>query len=385
MKRRTVLLLGHLDDEGCPARDAVRRAGATPVGVARWDRVRDVFLRPDVLAVVFPADLEGFEELCVEVRSELGREDLPLIAVVDSTWESPLDRLFMFSIDDFVTADGFDVLEAKLVGLARDDVWPAISPDAGRVIVADPHRTRRILLGRTLRRKGLAVDFAADLDEVARAAARPEARLILSDAGLPPDGAAAAVAALQAGGGHAATLPWIVCGGTEQLEAFDAEPIVPLRLFNTADPPESVLFLVNEIVVAPPPSNSRKSPRVLYGGPGEYCVVGGTQRVPTFTYNINRTGVYFRTLVPPPVGADLVVDFRPPFGEGRVRVNGRVVWRKECSHQGGPVVPAGMGIIYTTVPLADGAALEAGYDELLRTAPGQRTSKPDEVPRAPEA
>jgi CheY-like chemotaxis protein len=383
MRRRTVLLLGHLDADDCPARDVVRRSGAVPLGVEHWDRVRDLFSREDVLAVVFPADLDGFEELCLEVRSNLGREDLPLIAVVDSTWDPLLERLFMFSIDDFVTADGFDVLESKLLGLGRDDVFPALGPDAGRVVVADSNGPRRVLFGRTLRRKGLAVDFAIDSGEAARAAARPETRLILASADLPPGGALAALREVQAGGGHPATLPWIVCGTAEQLEAFDAEPFPALRLINDDDPPESALFLVNELL-APPPSDARRSARLLYGGPGVFRIVGGTLTVPTFTYNINRTGVYLRTLVPPAVGAELVVDFRPPFGEGQVRVHGRVVWRKECSQQGGPVVPAGMGIIYTKVPLADGAALDAGYEALLRAAPGQRTSGTDEVARDPE-
>ena len=92
--------------------------------------------------------------------------------------------------------------------------------------------------------------------------------------------------------------------------------------------------------------------------------------VPAFSYNINRTGVFLRSLAAPPAGTEVTLELRPPYGEGRAVVTGKVVWRKEPSSESGPVVPAGIGVVYTRVPLADGAALKVGYDELLKNTPG---------------
>lgn len=380
MSERTVVLLGELAGQDNQAAEIVRRVGLVPLGLSNWEAAREVFRRPGIIGVVFPASMPGFEDLCVELRSEIGGEDLPLITVVPSAWDQQLERLFMFGIDDYVTADNPESLEPKLLALGRGNPWSNLKPESGRVIVADPERSRRVLYGRMLRRKGLGVDFAADRDEVARVVAKnDDVRIILAAAELPPKGAQAAIESCRSEGGRLAALPWIVEGTTEELEQLNTMTSAALlRLFNRSDPPESVLFLVNELL-APPPGNARKSPRVLFGAPSTFRVVGSRHLVPAFTFNINRTGVFIRTLVPPPRDSELILDFRPPYGEGRVRAYGRVVWRKECSQQGGPVVPAGMGVIYTRLPVADGAALEAGYSELLAAAPGQRSSNVDQL------
>ena len=387
MSEPTVLLLGELAAKDNPAVEVVRRVDAKPLGVPDWDKSREVFRRPGLLAAIFPSSLKGFQELCVEVRSDLCVVDLPLIAVVPSPWDPQLDRLFMFAIDDFIAGDSYEALEPKLLALRRGNPWTNLNPESGRVIVADQDRSRRVLYGRMLRRRGLGVDFASDVDEVWRMAPRSDdVRLIIAATDLPPEGAKAALDQAGAAETISASTPWIICGDTEALEAIETATAstAPLRLFNNAEPPGGLLFLVNELL-SPPPANVRKSPRVLYGGPATFRVVGSRHLIPAFTYNINRTGVFIRTLVPPPTGSELIIELRPPFGEGRVRVYGKVVWRKECSQEGGPMVPTGMGIIYTELPLADGAALDAGYMALLNAAPGRRTSNVDEVVREPDA
>ena len=374
MSDQTVVLLGELSASDGPVADIVYSSGATPVGVADWRTASELLRGGNVIAVVFSATMEGFEELCVELRSDPSFGDLPLLAVAPSPRDPLLERLFMFGIDDYVTDHTLDALESKIRALASGNPWVNLAPESGKVIVANPDRSRRVLYGRLLRRRGLGIDFAADGDEVARLVERSDSvRLILASADLPPDGAAAAIV-----GGVGGDLPWIIGGTLEQLEAVNSITTseVPMRLFTGDDPPESVLFLLNDLL-APPPSNVRRSPRLLHGAPATFRVIGSDQLVPAFTYNINKTGVFIRTLVPPPRDSELVLDFRPPYGEGHVRAHGRVVWRKECSQQGGPVVPAGMGVIYTRLPLADGAALEAGYAALLSAAPGQRSTRVD--------
>jgi hypothetical protein len=69
-------------------------------------------------------------------------------------------------------------------------------------------------------------------------------------------------------------------------------------------------------------------------------------------------------LTPPALGLDLSLEFTPPFGRGRVQVDGKVVWRQEYSKVKG--YPPGFGIQYNDdLPVADQAALEAGYNKLI--------------------
>ena len=375
MSERTVVLLDRLADSEGPAAEVVRRVGATPICIEDWQASKGKLRGAKTMAIIFPSDMRGFEELCLEIRAELTAEDVPLIAAVPNTWEPALARLFMFSIDDFVAEGDFEGLEPKLLALSRGNPWSNVNPESGRVIVADPDPARRVLYGRLLRRKGLGVDFAVDQDDIARQMSLiDDVRLILSTADLPPNGARAAIDAFQSEGGNVASMPWVIEGTREQLSECEECGSATVRLLNKNDPPESALFHVNDLL-RPDLGDARRSPRLLYGGPATFRIMGSRHLVSAFTYNINRTGVFIRTLVPPPHDSELTIEFRPPYGEGRVRVYGNVVWRKECKQEGGPVVPTGMGVIYTKIPLADGAALMAGYDKLLETTPGEGSSE----------
>ena len=365
MEERTVVLIGELGGGSGAVADVIRGCGLEPVVVAGW---REVLGREGVLAALFPATMRGYEEMCVELRGEPAFEDLPLVAVVADPWEASLGRLFMFSIDDFVDAAAPESLAPKLVALASGEPYRDTMRFTGRVVVADPDRARRVLYGRLLRRKGLNVDFAVTAAEVVALADRDDAlRFVLAAAGLPPSGAGAAWSAARASGGRAGAVPWLVSGTAAEVEGIGSELEGDIRGFEVGSPPENVLFLVNE-ALSPPPKNVRASPRLLYGAVASFRVPGETRPVPAFSYNINRTGLYLRTLAPPPVGTELALELRPPHGEGRAAVRARVVWRKEPRASAGPVVPAGMGVVYLRVPLADGAALDAGYGALLEAS-----------------
>jgi len=377
MGERTVVLLGELAKEAGPVVDVVRRAGLTPVGIKNIEKGKIALRRDGVVCALFSSELESFEELCVDVRSELTAGDIPLIAFVPDPWSSPLERLFMHSVDDYIAADNPASLEPKLLALARGNPWVNLNPQSGRVVVADEDRSRRVLYGRMLRRKGLGVDFAIDKEDLLKNVSKSwDTRLAIADANLPPAGVLSVIQAFN-DDERTAQIPWIVTGDVDDLEGLGEDGLHDaIRLFQNDDPPESLLFLINDLLV-PPPANVRKSPRVLFGGPTSFRVTDSRHIIPAFTYNINRTGVFIRTLVPPPVDSEIQVDIRPPFGEGRVRVYGKVVWRKECGQDGGPVVPTGMGVIWTNLPLADGAALDAGYEALLDSIAGHGT-KPTE-------
>jgi len=374
MSDRKVVLLGDLAGADGPVAMELAKARRAALGVDDWSEWRSRVDRDEVLAVLFPAGMKGWEELCVDLRTEASFDGLPVIAVVEDAWDESLGRLFMFSIDDYVAKKDLSLLEAKLVAIDQGDPYKEIQKFSGRTIVADSDSSRRVLYGRLLRRRGFDVDFAINGPEVGKLAAKDdELRLILAAGDLPPDGARGAWESFKAEGGRAVSVPWLVGGPRERPTLVDTpdsdSDTPPLRPFDELDPPENVLFHINELL-SPPPANVRSSPRLLFGAPASFRVPGSGEVVPAFTYNINRTGVFLRTMAPPPNGTEVTVEIRPPYGEGRAAVSGKVVWRKAPCSDAGPVAPAGIGVVYTRVPLADGAALKVGYDELLKNTPG---------------
>jgi len=112
----------------------------------------------------------------------------------------------------------------------------------------------------------------------------------------------------------------------------------------------------------------RRSERLAYGCP---LLFSAREVVPTFgfTFNISEGGLFVRTLTPPPMGTALELKFTPPFGRGQVWVEGNVAWRsmQRVNPRG---VPSGFGLSYGELPVADGAALAAGYAELLANKGG---------------
>jgi hypothetical protein len=120
--------------------EIIYRAGAERVELADWKVHREQLRQPGVVAAVFPSTLPDLETLCLDVRSELSAEDLPLLVVTPCHWETGLERLFMYSVDDFVTESRLDALEAKLLALGRGNPWTNLNPESGRVVVADPDR-----------------------------------------------------------------------------------------------------------------------------------------------------------------------------------------------------------------------------------------------------
>ncbi len=368
MSRRRVILLGDLGGVRGAIEDAVDEAGCEAVRIESWAEGRGALGADGPVAMVFPAGMAGFEELFVELRADATHGDLPLIAVTESAWDPALPRLFMFSIDDFVPGDDLPGLVPKLVALSKGDPYADLPSGLGRVVVADAERSRRVLYGRLFRRKGFDVDFAVDAADLARVARRGEApRLVLAARDLPPDGALVTPAILHEAGEAAGAAPWIYVLGAREPEPAGETEGGGARFLGADDPPDNVLFLANELL-SPPPKNLRASERLLYNAPATFLVAGRERPVASFTYNINRTGLYLRTTAPPPSGARVEIEVRPPFGRGRAAVEAQVVWRKEAGSKTGPVAPAGFGVVYSEVPLADGAALEAGYDELLRRA-----------------
>ena len=123
-------------------------------------------------------------------------------------------------------------------------------------------------------------------------------------------------------------------------------------------PPENVLFLLNEL--SHKHENKRASARLLYGTSAAFRGAGRDEDDVGFTFNLSAGGLYVRTLAPPE--DELVwLELTPPRSERRVRLVGRVAWRRGIAHSATATVPPGFGVEIVDGASSDLKLWRAGY------------------------
>ena len=110
-------------------------------------------------------------------------------------------------------------------------------------------------------------------------------------------------------------------------------------------PPENVLFASNELKGGA--VNNRRSPRILYGTTVAFRGAGREKDDFGFSYNISEGGLYVRTLAPPE-DDEVWIEMCPPRSERRVRLVGKVAWRRRFNHNENATVPPGFGLSIVT-------------------------------------
>lgn len=314
-------------------------------------------------ATVAPADaprclvvdwqLEESRELCRSLRSAGTLPDVPVLAVIDDPWSPLVTDAFASGVDDYLPRGQLDRLEQKVAAVAGGGALLGQSA-SGQVVLVDPDRDQRVLLARQLRRMGFDVHFALDVESIPEG---DQVKMVVISAALDVG------AALKQ---RDDARPWLVVGDSKQLDGLDTTDSKRTKLFDTGGDPGQIVFVANQLLTEEF-TQLRASKRLVYGVP---ILFGGVQngaagvRTYGYTYNISRGGLFVRTLTPPAMGTVLDLEFTPPTGRGRVLVTGRVVWRQE-QPVGRNGVPCGFGLQYAEeLPLADGAALETGYQAL---------------------
>jgi CheY-like chemotaxis protein len=337
--------------------------------------------REQAVGVAIDANFPRLEETMALVRSAERTENLPCLVVVRDPLCDDLERAFRLGIDDYLVASAVHQIRDRAVALSRGDPWTGMRAPAGRIVLAHPDRQRRILIARILHRWGFDLSFAMNEEELGLQVRRPpHPRAVIADRDTPPDGATAALSHLRSNqpGGD---VPWLLLVNPQSLGGAQdvARLYPPAAIFDRSGPPENIIFAVNDLLQAKG-VEARRSPRLLFGSSVGFWTEGQPEMVWSYCYNINRTGLYVRTLVAPPVGTLVHLRFRPPFGEGLVAMDAQNMWRKEYGSPMGPLYPPGMGVQFVRRPLADDAALLAGYEALLREAEKAGTVRTSDRP-----
>jgi CheY-like chemotaxis protein len=363
-----------------PARDALAAAGFDVATAASIEAAAGM-IDDDVLAVAVDAASTAHDDPCARLRCDERTENLPVVLVVRDPLRDDLEELLRPGFDDYVAAGSVGQLRDRAKALAAGDPWGSVRTPSGRVVLAHPDRDERLRIARAIRRGGFDVAFAADGEELSAQIARGKTpRAVVLAADLPPNGFRGAFEQIRADR-NGASLPCVVLAGLDELGAV-LEPVralQPARVHDRAGPPENLIFTLNDLLQARA-IEARRSPRLLWGAPVAFWTDAAPETAWAWSYNVNRTGLYVRTLVPPPPGTALRLWFRPPAGGGLAAVEGVVRWRKEAGSAAGPASPPGFGIQFLRFPVADEAAFEAGYAVLLAEAERDGTAG---TPNAP--
>ena len=301
-------------------------------------------------------DGETAKGVCLEARAQAKHAQVPMLALNSGIDDLSFADAFSWGGDDAVERKDTHALVSRLRALP--DKLPGLPRNGrGAALIVDPDRTRRIVLGRVLRNAGYAIEFAvSDVDAVARARdGSPKLVVASSDVGESP---AALLASARSAG---ATATWIVTCPPKDIGAA-RKPVEALGNATVTDgfaPAENVVFLANELERGGA-NDKRASRRLLYGTSVAFRGAGRDADDFGFSYNISIGGLYVRTLSPPE--DDIVwVELRPPRSERRVRLEGRVVWRRKFGPSEGATVPPGFGVAINDATKRDLVAWNDGY------------------------
>jgi DNA-binding response OmpR family regulator len=309
----------------------------------------------DTQALLLDGESIEAERFALERRAESRHATLPLLSLTKAVTDLCFVEAFSWGVDDVVTRQEGAPLRSRLRHLPKE---PMTLPETARgsVLVAEADRSRRILIGRVLRNAGYAVTFAAERDDLTNYANSKPLDVIVASTALA-DAPRELVERARASGSQAMFV--VTCPPRELRRYRSAlDGLAGVTTTDAFAPAENVLFVSNELN-RPRGIDQRASVRVLYGTSVAFRGVGRDADDYGFTYNVSEGGMYVRTLAPP--DDEMVwLELCPPRGDRRVRLVGRVAWRRSLANGQYATVPPGFGIEIVDGARMDIAAWRAG-------------------------
>jgi DNA-binding response OmpR family regulator len=305
-------------------------AAETPEDAGRWLESHD--------AMAMLLDSQESEPLAVQTRSSAKHSRLPIIALSREISDLGFNHAFSWGADDLLPLSGTRPLLTRLRTLPRESgTLPAST--RGTALIAESDKTRRTVLGRVLRNAGYSVMFAVTKEDAAQFAQQEEIALAVLNAELADDYATTIVDCRSSG----SKANFIVCANPRDLQAIRAtlEGNTGVGVIDAFAPPENVLFASNDLKGGA--VNNRRSARILYGTTVAFRGAGREKDDFGFTYNISEGGLYVRTLAPPE-DDEVWFEMAPPRSERRVRLVGKIAWRRRFNHNENATVPPGFGL-----------------------------------------
>jgi Tfp pilus assembly protein PilZ/ActR/RegA family two-component response regulator len=364
---RPLLVIGVRDAALERVREAAAAAGV-PLVVQGDGPAYDV---NDVvpLAILLRLDAPDAAQTCARLRSQARDAQIPLFGVVDELSDLAFTELFVWGGDDLIGLASAQPLTRRLRALrAGSDRQGQSSSEKPQAVVAGGDATWRSVMGRALYNGGFTVRFAGSVEALVTEALSDGVTVAVIADDIEAAGAPAALSVLRAKGSKAAC---VLVVPPKRMAAATAM-VKPLGQASVADgfaPPENVLFLVNELL-APRGVDKRASPRLLYGTTVAFRAAGRDADETGFAYNVSAGGLYIRTLAPLDPGQEVWLEMWAPRSERRVRLAGKVAWRRPFGNVGGATVPAGFGVCITEGLAGDFERWKSGYEAFAKSLLG---------------
>jgi DNA-binding response OmpR family regulator len=299
-------------------------------------------------ALLLDGESSEDEAFALERRAESKYATLPLFSLTKAVTDLCFVEAFSWGADDVVGWHDAAPLRSRLRQLPKEI---ATLPEStrGTALVAETDRSRRILVGRVLRNAGYSVTFAVSGEDLAQFIQSKPHDLVIASSTII-DTPRTFVENLHANGNKPL---FVLASPPRELKKY-TQLLDGLSDVTTTDafaPAENVLFVSNELG-RPRGKDNRSSTRILYGTTVAFRCVGRDTDDFGFTYNVSEGGLYVRTLAPP--DEPLVwLELCPPRGERRVRLVGKIAWRRGLSKGEYATVPPGFG-----VEIVDGANMD---------------------------
>jgi len=296
-------------------------------------------------------DMPGGEAFAVELRAQSEHATLPVL-----TWNLNVNDLsfaeaFSWGADDVVSRRDPHALVSRLRQLPKV-ASPVAASNRGVALVADPDRNRRIVIGRVLRNAGYSVTFAVSGLDIERFVQTSAVELVVTNSTLHAS-TLDIVERVRSLGSNALCI--VNCAPRDLKRARkDLAAIERATPTDGFAPAENVLFVSNELGRGFG-TDKRTSPRLLYGTTVALRGAGRDSDDWGYSYNISESGLYVRTLSPPD-DEFVWLELSPPRSERRVRLVGKVAWRRGLGKGEYATVPPGFG-----VQIVDGAKMDRDH------------------------
>jgi DNA-binding response OmpR family regulator len=296
-------------------------------------------------AAAMLCDAASSERLAVQTRARARFAKLPVLALSNQVSDLEFVAAFSWGADDLLTPGRSLPLVTRLRSIPKEEPVPPTNA-RGSALVAEREQVRRTTVARVLRNAGFMVDFAVTPEDASRFAQNPALAVVVASKELAPDPAAYVSRARDQG----SNAIFIVCSAPRDLRA-DRAALSGFARATVTDgfaSPENVLFVANELASNRP--DNRATVRLAHGTLVRFRGAGREEDDVGFTYNVSGGGIYVRTLAPP-IDDEVWVELCPPRLDRRVRLVGRVAWRRSFSFSETATVPPGFGM-----QIMDGAA-----------------------------
>jgi CheY-like chemotaxis protein len=294
-------------------------------------------LRPKCIFV--DGDGVGLAKTTAWVREHPFLFSTQVVAMVSELRDNAFVRAYRNGADDVIVRSNVGGVTRRIANLQQFD--PSARPPIarGRVLISHRADEQRRRLGRVLRQAGFDVHFAADAGEIVAGMASEVAPelVVVSEELLPVPKIAQARRTA-----HAPRTPFVVVAATGSTRIMLDSKVGQVATISESAPHDHLLFLANDLLRGGC-RQARNSPRYLFDTICSFRWEGAFRPEHGLTYNLSDTGIYVRTLDPPPKNAALRIEFRPPGTTATVHLRGTLVW-VAMPGRGARATPPGFGL-----------------------------------------